>query len=232
MHPDIPNVFFIGLLQPLGAIMPLAEAQGAWVGDYLLGDYVLPSQAELRADIAADQAAMRERYVASKRHTIQVDFDDYLHDARQRAPGGRRAGARERLPSTGAMPTFCRHNRFVERCPICSKTLPGNEPAARAAHRRAPGGVAAGARAAQPARARVHGGGLRVRRERRAADDGYRCELVPGLRASRRRAPAGERDRLLQRAPARAGADPPGLYGEVRELAADGPRAGHLGAAS
>ena len=44
-HPEIPNVFFIGLLQPLGAIMPLAEAQGAWVGDYLLGDYALPSAA-------------------------------------------------------------------------------------------------------------------------------------------------------------------------------------------
>ena len=44
-HPQIPNVFFIGLLQPLGAIMPLAEAQGAWVGDYLLGDYALPSRA-------------------------------------------------------------------------------------------------------------------------------------------------------------------------------------------
>ena len=44
-HPDIANVFFIGLLQPLGAIMPLAEAQGAWVGDYLVGDYALPSDA-------------------------------------------------------------------------------------------------------------------------------------------------------------------------------------------
>jgi len=93
-HPDIPNVFFIGLLQPLGAIMPLAEAQGAWVGDHLLGDYALPSEAEMRADIAADQAAMRERYVASKRHTIQVDFDDYLHElARERRAGGERARA-------------------------------------------------------------------------------------------------------------------------------------------
>ncbi len=58
-HPDIENVFFIGLLQPLGAIMPLAEAQGAWVGDYLQGDYTLPARSELRADIATDQAAMR-----------------------------------------------------------------------------------------------------------------------------------------------------------------------------
>ena len=103
-HPDIENVFFIGLLQPLGAIMPLAEAQGAWVGDYLQGDYALPSKAELRADIATDQAAMRERYVASKRHTIQVDYDDYLHAlAKERSAGAARARANGYLP-----PAQCR----------------------------------------------------------------------------------------------------------------------------
>jgi thioredoxin reductase len=94
-HPEHPSLFFVGLLQPLGAIMPLAEAQGAWVGDYLRGEYALPAPLQLRRDIAADQAAMRKRYVASKRHTIQVDFDDYLHalDAERRA-GGERARAR------------------------------------------------------------------------------------------------------------------------------------------
>jgi dimethylaniline monooxygenase (N-oxide forming) len=93
-HPDIPGLYFIGLLQPLGAIMPLAEAQGAWVGDHLRGEYALPATAELRRDIARDQAAMRKRYVASKRHTIQVDFDDYLRalDAERRA-GAERARA-------------------------------------------------------------------------------------------------------------------------------------------
>ena len=91
-HPEIPNVFFVGLLQPLGAVMPLAEAQGAWVGDYLLGDYALPAKAQMQADIADDQAAMAERYVSSKRHTIQVDFDDYLHDlAKERRAGAIRA---------------------------------------------------------------------------------------------------------------------------------------------
>jgi dimethylaniline monooxygenase (N-oxide forming) len=94
-HPAIPNLLFIGLLQPLGAIMPLAEAQGAWAGDYLLGDYALPPVSEMRADIEADQAAMRRRYVASKRHTIQVDFDDYLHAlAKERRAGRERARAR------------------------------------------------------------------------------------------------------------------------------------------
>jgi hypothetical protein len=94
-HPDIQGLCFIGLLQPLGAIMPLAEAQGTWVGDYLRGEYALPSLAELRRDIASDQEAMRKRYVASKRHTIQVDFNDYLYalEAERRA-GAERARAR------------------------------------------------------------------------------------------------------------------------------------------
>ncbi|MGN6372557.1 MAG: NAD(P)-binding domain-containing protein [Solirubrobacteraceae bacterium] len=94
-HPEYPNLFFIGLLQPLGAIMPLAEAQGAWVGDYLRGEYALPAPLQLRRDIAADQAAMRKRYVASKRHTIQVDFDDYLYALDiERKHGAERARAR------------------------------------------------------------------------------------------------------------------------------------------
>jgi dimethylaniline monooxygenase (N-oxide forming) len=94
-HPDVPGLYFIGLLQPLGAIMPLAEAQSTWVGDLLLGDYALPPEHELRADIASDQAAMKARYVASKRHTIQVDYDDYLRDLEiERRAGAERARAR------------------------------------------------------------------------------------------------------------------------------------------
>jgi dimethylaniline monooxygenase (N-oxide forming) len=105
-HPDVPNLFFIGLLQPLGAIMPLAEAQGAWVGDYLLGDYAPPDAAGMRADIHADQSAMRARYVASKRHTIQVDFDDYLHAlAKERREGAARARARGFLPPAQCRPS-------------------------------------------------------------------------------------------------------------------------------
>lgn len=93
-HPDIDNVFFIGLLQPLGAVMPLAEAQGRWVADHLTGAYHRPAPAALRRDIEEDFAAMAKRYVASKRHTIQVDFDDYLHAlAKERAAGRARAQA-------------------------------------------------------------------------------------------------------------------------------------------
>jgi len=94
-HPEFPNLFFIGLLQPLGAVMPLSEAQGRWVAEYLKGEYALPPQTDVRRFIAEDFAAMQKRYVASKRHTVQVDFDDYLADlAREIKAGEQRAKAR------------------------------------------------------------------------------------------------------------------------------------------
>jgi len=93
-HPDIPDIYFVGLLQPIGAIMPLAELQSTWICDHLAGRYVLPPPAAMRADMEAERRAMFKRYVASKRHTMQVDFEDYvLATGRERARGAKRAAA-------------------------------------------------------------------------------------------------------------------------------------------
>ena len=78
-----PGLYFVGLIQPLGAIMPLAEAQAEWVADLLSGGGTLPPPAEMRAEISAAEERMRKRYVASKRHTIQVDFQPYLRELRR-----------------------------------------------------------------------------------------------------------------------------------------------------
>jgi thioredoxin reductase len=78
-----PGLYFIGFVQPLGAIMPVAEAQAEWVADLLGGRGTLPSPAEMRAEIASSEAKVRKRYVASKRHTIQVDFHPYLRELRK-----------------------------------------------------------------------------------------------------------------------------------------------------
>jgi hypothetical protein len=94
MHPDVPDVYFVALVQPLGATMPIAEAQGRWIADELRGEYMRPSRSEMLRDITAENEAMRRRYVASKRHTIQIDFDDYLRDLeRERRAGASRARA-------------------------------------------------------------------------------------------------------------------------------------------
>jgi len=86
--PDVPGLFFIGLLQPLGAIMPLAEAQSKWVASFLTGEYALPDRAAMERDIANERATMFKRYVASKRHTMQVDYEDYLADLRTEVARG------------------------------------------------------------------------------------------------------------------------------------------------
>lgn len=106
-HPRIDNVFFIGLLQPLGAIMPLAEAQSEWVAEYLRGEYALPGPAALAQDIEAERRKLFKRYVASKRHTMQVDFDNYLHALRRE----RRAGAKRMRERGFALPVAARAGR-------------------------------------------------------------------------------------------------------------------------
>ena len=117
------------------------------------------------------------------------------------------------------MPTFCRHNRFIERCPICRKTVPGYEeqqpsagaPGARPSSRRTPSGRAH--------RSRGQSVGVSVRRELRAADDGYRSSLLPGLRASADAHRLAEEIAFSSGRLLALGAQPPGLYGEVRALA-------------
>jgi cation diffusion facilitator CzcD-associated flavoprotein CzcO len=99
-HPDVAGLAFVGLLQPLGAIMPLAEAQGRWIAKWLTGRYVLPSRAEMVRAIERERAVMFARYVPSKRHTMQVDFDDYLRDLAREVRRGEKRAKRARAGAT------------------------------------------------------------------------------------------------------------------------------------
>ncbi len=93
-HPEIGGVYFVGLAQPLGAIMPMAEESSKWVAQLLTGRYRLPDAAEMRADMEAERAAHAKRFYRSKRHTMEVDFDEWLAGARkERARGAERAAA-------------------------------------------------------------------------------------------------------------------------------------------
>ena len=106
--PGVDNLAFIGLLQPLGAIMPLAEAQGRWVAAYLRGEYRLPPLADVRG---RDQGRARA-------HVPPLRGLQAPHDAgrlRQLSPrpgqgaqGRSRAGPRDGLrpagPAAGAGP--------------------------------------------------------------------------------------------------------------------------------
>jgi dimethylaniline monooxygenase (N-oxide forming) len=76
--PERPGLYFIGFVQPWGAIMPIAELQSRLVAEHLSGAYALPSPAQMRHDMQAMLRRQSRRYQASKRHTIQVDFSNYV----------------------------------------------------------------------------------------------------------------------------------------------------------
>nr|XP_044994148.1 flavin-containing monooxygenase 5 [Jaculus jaculus] len=75
-----PTLAIIGLIQPLGAIMPIAELQGRWVTQVFKGLKTLPSQSEMMAEINKTQEEMAKRYVDSQRHTIQGDYVDTMEE--------------------------------------------------------------------------------------------------------------------------------------------------------
>lgn len=84
------GLYFIGFVQPWGAIMPIAEAQSQIVADQLLGAYALPQASEMRKDMEAMIARQRRRYLPSKRHTIQVDFSNHMVELADEAGAGAR----------------------------------------------------------------------------------------------------------------------------------------------
>ncbi|XP_058495126.1 flavin-containing monooxygenase 5-like [Solea solea] len=77
---DRPTLAIIGLIQPLGAIMPISEIQSRWATRVFKGCIKLPSMAEMIKDNKCKQDTMAKRYVHSQRHTIQVDYVSYMDE--------------------------------------------------------------------------------------------------------------------------------------------------------
>ncbi|NXW64745.1 FMO5 monooxygenase, partial [Eurystomus gularis] len=80
--PDLekPTLAFIGLIQPLGPIMPISELQSRWATRVFKGLHNLPPSAGMLADIKQAKKKMALRYVRSQRHTIQVDYIPYMDE--------------------------------------------------------------------------------------------------------------------------------------------------------
>lgn len=89
VHPDLPGLYFIALLQPLGAMMPLAEVQSRWVADLLDGTAALPRREAMLGEIARAEQELARRYTNSRRHTMQVDFYPYLAEIQREIRRGR-----------------------------------------------------------------------------------------------------------------------------------------------
>lgn len=70
----------IGLIQPLGSIMPIAEMQSRVFFDAMTGRSRLPSKQAMIDDMKQKRDELHQRYVDSRRHTIQVDYVPYMDE--------------------------------------------------------------------------------------------------------------------------------------------------------
>jgi hypothetical protein len=120
MSPGIPNLFFVGLYQPLGSIMQPAELQAKVIAGYLCGEVGLPDEVTMRTEIEREREATRRRYVASPRHTMQVDFAPFLHRLRRL----RERGAKLARRRGSALPVSPRAKAAPEKM-AQSQSLPG-----------------------------------------------------------------------------------------------------------
>uniref|UniRef100_A0A1I8G0P9 Flavin-containing monooxygenase n=1 Tax=Macrostomum lignano TaxID=282301 RepID=A0A1I8G0P9_9PLAT len=81
-HPSVPSgsLAFIGFVQPLGATIPIAEAQSRWAARVAKGSCQLPPAQDMIEDAQQRRRTVAARFVISARHTIQVDWIPYMDE--------------------------------------------------------------------------------------------------------------------------------------------------------
>lgn len=72
MHPEITNIYFIGLFQPLGCIWPGSELQSKIMARELAGKWQRPTDIAKRIDQELKHPDFRQ--INTPRHTITVDY--------------------------------------------------------------------------------------------------------------------------------------------------------------
>lgn len=72
IHPEIDNLFFIGLFQPLGCIWPLADYQARIAAKALAGRWRRPD--DLAARVRRELEHPHHRFRKERRHSTEVDY--------------------------------------------------------------------------------------------------------------------------------------------------------------
>ena len=92
IRPGDTTLFFVGLVQPLGAITPIAEAQSRLIADLCQRPLYPALPRRMNAEMDRERRRLFSRFVRSDRPTMEVDFDRYIYDlGRERKAGLRRS---------------------------------------------------------------------------------------------------------------------------------------------
>jgi hypothetical protein len=81
MHPDHETLYFIGLLQPIGCIWPLADYQARLACEELLGNYERP--ADMRVAIKFEMQHPHFNFRRELRHSTEVDYHRFREELRR-----------------------------------------------------------------------------------------------------------------------------------------------------
>ena len=84
-HPEIENLYFIGLFQPLGCIWPGSELQAKLMARHLAGKWKRPANVGALADRENRRPDFRQ--IDTPRHTITVDYHKFRKRLRKALAG-------------------------------------------------------------------------------------------------------------------------------------------------
>ncbi|MBX3568047.1 MAG: NAD(P)-binding domain-containing protein [Rhizobiaceae bacterium] len=88
VDPRFDNLFFIGFMQPLCAVIPVAEQQARFVGELLAGRYRLPPPDEIAE--ACAPGGGRPVHFASDAYSRHIGCSDYVRELRRELERGAR----------------------------------------------------------------------------------------------------------------------------------------------
>nr|XP_003468717.1 dimethylaniline monooxygenase [N-oxide-forming] 5-like [Cavia porcellus] len=75
-----PTLAFIGLVQPVGAIIPISELQSRWVVSIFKGLKKLPSERDMMADITRKRKELAKIVLESPRVSRRVQYIEYMDE--------------------------------------------------------------------------------------------------------------------------------------------------------
>ena len=94
LHPEHPNLYFIGLFQPLGCIWPLSDHQARIAAAEISGQYQRP--ADLEKAISNELAHPHFPFQKSTRHSTEVEYHRFRSELIAELKAGRERAGRER----------------------------------------------------------------------------------------------------------------------------------------
>jgi hypothetical protein len=94
LHLDVPDLYFVGLMQSTGSAFPILERQSELVAGHLAGSWAPPRRARMRADCEWRYRAALRRWGPHGRPRMRVDFDRFMHELGAELERGRRRAAR------------------------------------------------------------------------------------------------------------------------------------------